>query len=86
VVATDDDHEIANLPVVDVVADTVNGKIVEMLIAEVKPGGVYASLLGAPRNASKYTSVKVTAVYSTADRKTLEFMAEPVRDGKLEHQ
>jgi NADPH:quinone reductase-like Zn-dependent oxidoreductase len=27
--------------------------------------------------------VKVMAVYSTADRKTLEFMAEAVRDGKL---
>jgi NADPH:quinone reductase-like Zn-dependent oxidoreductase len=39
VVATDDDHEIANLPLVDAVADTVNGKTAEMLIAEVKPGG-----------------------------------------------
>jgi NADPH:quinone reductase-like Zn-dependent oxidoreductase len=42
-VATDDDDEIANLPLVDAVA----------------------------------------AVYSTADRKTLEFMAEAARDGKL---
>jgi NADPH:quinone reductase-like Zn-dependent oxidoreductase len=83
VVATDDDHEIANLPPVDAVADTVNGKTAEMLIAKVKPEGVYASVLGAPPNAAKYTSVKVVAVYATADRKTLEFMAEAVRDGKL---
>ncbi|MGA7856773.1 MAG: NADP-dependent oxidoreductase [Terracidiphilus sp.] len=83
VVATDDDREIANLPLVDAVADTVNGKTAETLIAKVKPGGVYASVVGAPRNAGKYPSIKVAAVYSTADRKTLEFMAEAVRDGKL---
>jgi NADPH:quinone reductase-like Zn-dependent oxidoreductase len=83
VVATDDDNEIANLPLVDAVADTVNGKTAEKLIAKVKPGGVYASVVGAPRNAEKYSSVKVVAVFATPDRKTLEFMAEAVRDGKL---
>jgi NADPH:quinone reductase-like Zn-dependent oxidoreductase len=83
VIATDDDLEIANLPLVDAVADTVNGKTAEILIAKVKPGGVYASVVGEPRNAAKYTSVKVAAVYSAADKKTLVFMAEAVRDGKL---
>src|SRR5271154_2842222 len=58
-VATDDDNAIANLPMVDVVADTVNGKTAEKLIAKVKPGGVFASVLGAPRNAGKYPTVKV---------------------------
>ena len=56
VVATDDDNAIANLPPVDAVADTVNGKTAEILIAKVKPGGVYASVVGAPRNAGKYPS------------------------------
>jgi len=83
VIATDDDTAIANLSPVDAVADTVGGSTAEKLIAKVKPGGVYASVVGAPRNAEKYSSVKVAAVYSTADRKTLEFMAEAVRDGKL---
>ena len=82
-VATDDDHAIANLPMLDVVADTVDGKTAEKLIAKVKPGGVFASVLGAPRNAEKYPTVKVVPVYSTPDAKTLEFMAEAVRDGKL---
>jgi NADPH:quinone reductase-like Zn-dependent oxidoreductase len=82
-VATDDDTAIANLPMVDVVADTVNGKTAEKLIAKVKPGGVFASVLGAPRNAETYPKVKVIPVYSTPDAKTLEFMAEAVRDGKL---
>jgi NADPH:quinone reductase-like Zn-dependent oxidoreductase len=83
VVATDDDTAIANLPPLDAVADTVGGKTAEKLIATVKPGGVYASVVGAPQNAAKYPSVKVVAVFSKFDRKTLEFMAEAVRDGKL---
>ncbi len=38
---------------------------------------------GTPQNAAKYPSVKVVSVFSKFDRKTLEFMAEAVRDGKL---
>src|SRR5208283_4974068 len=82
-VATDDDIAIANLPPLDAVADTVGGKTAEKLIAKVKPGGVYASVVEAPQNAAKYPSVKVVHVFSKFDRKTLEFMAEAVRDGKL---
>src|ERR1700731_309997 len=82
-VATDDDNAVANLPMLDVVADTVNGKTAENLIAKVKPGGVFASVLGGPRNADKYPTVKVVPVYVAADAKTLQFMAEAVRDGKL---
>ena len=83
VVATDDDTAIANLPPVDAVADTVGGRTAEKLIAKVKPGGVFAAVNGAPRNAATYPSVKVVTVFSKFDRKTLEFMAEAVRDGKL---
>jgi NADPH:quinone reductase-like Zn-dependent oxidoreductase len=83
VVATDDDNAIANLPLLDAVADTVGGKTAEKLIAKVKPGGVFASVLGAPQNAEKYNEGKVVLVYATPDTKTLRFMAEAVRDGKL---
>jgi NADPH:quinone reductase-like Zn-dependent oxidoreductase len=83
VVATDDDSAIANLPPLDAVADTVGGRTAEKLIAKVKPGGVYASVVGLPQNAAKYPSVKVAHVFSKFDRKTLEFMAEAVRDGQL---
>jgi NADPH:quinone reductase-like Zn-dependent oxidoreductase len=82
-VATDDDDAIANLPPLDAVADAVGGKTAEKLIAKVKPGGVYASVVGPPQNAANYPSVKVVPVFSKFDRKTLEFMAEAVRDGKL---
>jgi len=83
VIATDDDASIANLPPLGAVADTVGGKLAEKLIARVKPGGVYASVVEVPQNAAKYPSVKVVHVFSHFDRKILEFMAEAVRDGKL---
>jgi NADPH:quinone reductase-like Zn-dependent oxidoreductase len=83
VVATDDDDAIANLPLLDAVADAVGGRTAEKLIAKVKPGGAFASVLEAPQNAAKYPSVRVVTVFSKFDRETLEFMAEAVRDGKL---
>jgi NADPH:quinone reductase-like Zn-dependent oxidoreductase len=82
-VATDDDNAIANLPSLDAVADTVGGKLAEKLIAKVKAGGVFASVVGAPQNAAKYPAVKAVPVFSHFDRDTLQFMAEAVRDGKL---
>jgi NADPH:quinone reductase-like Zn-dependent oxidoreductase len=83
VLATDDDSAIANLPPLDAVATTVGGALAEKLIAKVKPGGVFASVVGAPQNAAQYPSVKVAPVFSHFDRGTLQFMAEAVRDGKL---
>jgi NADPH:quinone reductase-like Zn-dependent oxidoreductase len=82
-VATDDDTAIANLAPLDAVADAVGGRTAEKLIAKVKPGGVFASVVELPQNATKYPSVKGIKVFSKFDRKTLEFMAEAVRDGKL---
>jgi NADPH:quinone reductase-like Zn-dependent oxidoreductase len=82
-VATDDDIAIANLPLLDAVADTVGGRTAEKLMAKVKPGGVFASVAGAPQNAANYPSVKVVPVFSHFNRKTLESMAEAVRDGRL---
>ncbi len=83
VVATDDDTAIVNLPPLDAVADTVGGRTAEKLIAKVKPGGVFATVVEPPQSAAYYPSVKVVHVFSKFDRKTLEFMAEAVRDGKL---
>jgi NADPH:quinone reductase-like Zn-dependent oxidoreductase len=82
-VAATDDDTIAHLPPLDAVADAVDGKTAEKLIARVKAGGVFASVLGPPQNAPMYPSVKVVPVFSKFDRKTLEFMAQAVRDGKL---
>ena len=83
VIATDDDTAIASLPPLDAVADTVGGRTAEKLIAKIKPGGVFATVLEAPQSAAYYPSVKVVPVFSHFDRATLQFMAEAVRDGKL---
>ena len=83
VVATDDDAAIANLSPLDAVADTIDGATAQKLIAKVKPGGVFATVVQAPQNAAKFPTVKVEHVFSKFDRKTLEYMAEAVRDGKL---
>ena len=82
-VATDDDAAIANLPPLDAVTDAIGGKTAEKLIAKVKPGGVYATVVGLPQNAAKFPAVKAVFVSSKFDRKMLDFMAEAVRDGKL---
>jgi NADPH:quinone reductase-like Zn-dependent oxidoreductase len=83
VVATDDDNAVANLQPLDAVADTVGGKTAEKLIAKVKQGGVFASVLGAPQNAKEYPTVKVVPVYAQPDTKVLLYMAQAVKDGKL---
>jgi NADPH:quinone reductase-like Zn-dependent oxidoreductase len=57
VVPTDDDTAIASLSPLDAIADTVGGRTAEKLIAKVKAGGVYASVVEAPQNAAKYPSV-----------------------------
>jgi len=83
VVAADDDTAIASLPPLDAIADAVGGRTAEKLTAKVKPGGVFATVVEAPQNAAKYPTVKVVHVFSQFDRRTLQFMAEAVRDGKL---
>lgn len=83
VVPTDDDTAIASLSPLDAIADTVGGRTAEKVIAKVKAGGVYASVVEAPQNAAKYPSVRMAHVFSKFDRKTLDSMAEAVRDGKL---
>ena len=48
----------------EAVADAVGGRTAEKMIARVKPGGVYASVVEAPRNTAEYPSVKVVKVFS----------------------
>src|SRR6202795_2931628 len=83
IIATDDESAMDNLPPLDAVADAVGGKTAETLISKVKPGGVFASVLGAPPNAEKYPSEKVMPVFATPNVKILQYMAQAVRDGKL---
>jgi NADPH:quinone reductase-like Zn-dependent oxidoreductase len=82
-IATDDPEAMNGLAQLDAVADTVGGKTAEELIAKVKRGGVFASVLGVPQNAKDYPTVRVVPVYVRADAKILQLMATAVKDGKL---
>ena len=83
IVATDDDKAMEALTQLDAVADAVGGKTAEQLIAKVKRGGVFASVLGSPQNAKDFPSVKVVPVYASPDAKILLYMAQAVKAGKL---
>jgi NADPH:quinone reductase-like Zn-dependent oxidoreductase len=82
-VALDDPSAFADLEPVDVVANTVGGVTAEELMAKVKPGGTFASVTGAPGNASNYPRVRTVAFVSKQDTKNLEYTVEAVRVGKL---
>ena len=61
IVATDDDSAIASLSPLDAVADTVGGRTAEKLIAKVRPGGVYATVVEGPDTAAEDPSVRLVA-------------------------
>ena len=82
-VALDDRAALADLQPVDVVANTVRGITAEDLMAKVKAGGTFASVTGAPANATNYPQVHTVAFVSKRDTKSLEYMVEAVRAGKL---
>jgi NADPH:quinone reductase-like Zn-dependent oxidoreductase len=79
----DDDAAIAKLGMVDGVADTVGGKLGPKLLAKVKPGGIYGSVLGPPQDAALHPTVKIKAIQAHPDPKTIVHYAEALRDGKL---
>jgi NADPH:quinone reductase-like Zn-dependent oxidoreductase len=83
-VAIDDDAAIAQLAMVDAVADTVGGETAAKLFGKVKNGGNfgYASVFPdgvAQRNAS----VTVTRVFARPDASKVREFADDIRDGKF---
>lgn len=82
VVAIDDDAEIAKLPELDAIADTVNGETIGKLIPRLKKSGRLASVVGKSSAAEK-AGIDVRFVWSTPDAKRLFELAEDVRDGKF---
>ena len=82
-IALDDEKEMAKLGLIDAVADTVNGETAQALIGKVKPGGVFASVVGPPQNAALHPTVKVNLVQAKPNPATTLRLAEAVRKGKL---
>ena len=82
-VAIDDADGLAKLGTVDCVADTVGGELAPKLMAKIKPGGAFGSLLGPPKDAALHPTVEVNAMMAVPDAATIVHYAEAVRDGKL---
>jgi NADPH:quinone reductase-like Zn-dependent oxidoreductase len=83
VLALDDVSAMEKLGFIDAVADTVGGKTAEMLLGKVKPGGVFASVVGAPGNAALHPTVRVEAVVMQADAERIRALAEAVAAKRL---
>ncbi|CAN5570627.1 NADP-dependent oxidoreductase [soil metagenome] len=83
VLALDDEDALEKLGFVDAVADTVGHATAEKLLAKVKQGGVFASVLGPPANAALHPTIRIVPVMAKPDAATLRTFAEDVVAGHL---
>jgi NADPH:quinone reductase-like Zn-dependent oxidoreductase len=83
VLALDDPEAMAKLGLIDAVANTVSGETAEGLLAKVKPGGVFASVVGPPANATLHPTVRIEPVRVVPDAAMLRLLAEDVAAGRF---
>ena len=83
ILAIDDDAAIAMIGFLDAIADTVNHETAQKLIAKVKQGGVFASVLGPPANAKLHPTIRVESVRAAPDAAMLRILAEDVLAGRF---
>ncbi len=82
VVALDDDAELAKLPTLDGIADTVGGETTQKLLAKLKPGGKIGSVVGPTAGANERGFI-VRALFTHDDSRRLGELAQAVAEGKL---
>jgi NADPH:quinone reductase-like Zn-dependent oxidoreductase len=82
VVALDDEGELAKLPTLDGIADTIGGDTIQKLYGKLKPGGKLGSVLGEPAGAKERGFV-VRAFMARSNPQRLGELAQAVADGKL---
>jgi hypothetical protein len=82
IVALDDDADLAKLPPLDSIADTVGGTTIAKLAGHVKPGGLIASVVGEPAVA-KERGLRVQGMMAHEDPKRLAELAIAVAAGRL---
>lgn len=82
VVALDRDDEIATLPPLDAIADTIGGPTLAKLFGKVKPGGTIGTVLGDPEGAREQC-LTVRALTTRPDPARLGALAQAVLDGRL---
>ena len=81
--ALDDKEAMGKLGLVDAVADAVGHDTANQLLAHVKPGGVFASVLGPPSEAALHPTVRIVPVQAKPDPEVLLQLAHAVVAGKL---
>jgi NADPH:quinone reductase-like Zn-dependent oxidoreductase len=82
VVALDDESEVAALPELDCIADTVGGETIKKLLDKVKQGGTIGSVTGEPPGA-KERGLVVRAMLTHPDSKRLAELGRAVAEGRL---
>lgn len=83
VLALDNKDALAKLGFIDAVADAVGGETAQTLLGKVKPGGIFASVLGPPANAGMHPTVKIVPIQAVPDAAALRILAEDVHAGRL---
>lgn len=78
-----DDEALANVGPLDAVADTLGGALAPKLLAVIKPGGNYASIVGPPQETTGFPDVHINAFGSHSDAAVVVRFAEAIRDGKV---
>jgi NADPH:quinone reductase-like Zn-dependent oxidoreductase len=81
ILALDDPAALEKLGFLDAVANTVPGDTANLLLAKVKPGGIFASVVGPPSNAALHPTVQIVTFMATRDASKLRELAEDVLAG-----
>jgi NADPH:quinone reductase-like Zn-dependent oxidoreductase len=83
VVGIDNDAEIAALPELDAIGDTVGGEVIGKLIPKLKKGGVLGSVLGQPP-AAEGKGIRVEAFSVQPNARRLSQLAKAIQEGLFE--
>ncbi len=81
-IALDDSDEVAAMPDIDAIADTIGGEILGKLFRHVRNSGVLASVLGRSESAEQ-AGIRVREVSAHPDAERLGRLAIDVRNGDL---
>jgi NADPH:quinone reductase-like Zn-dependent oxidoreductase len=82
IVALDDPADLERLLQVDAIADTIDGKVLESLLAKVRPGGVVGTVLGPPEHAER-SDLRVHSILAHPDAERLAELGQAVVRGEL---
>lgn len=82
IVALDRDSEVAALPALDGIADTVGGETITKLLSKLKPAGTLGSVVGQPAGAQEL-GITVRLIRTHADAQRLATLARAVADTEL---